>query len=246
MREISIASQINLEKSYVKMLMKVMKGVARRRFFRETTRNHYHAWRRRTDNTKSRFVLQRAFRLLLKVTTRHVQTVLESWAWEAGHTRTFDRKCHVFAMRRAWAEQTTTITSSSSRNLLGASAGRAVPRLRRLRVHLAAWKGEAWTQQDQWRQRILQRFLAHRVLSAWGNKTFENSCIRHTVTRRLVSKMHTAGQERMREAFVEWHREAKREQKVGEDLREGANNPRNRRLLLREQHQGPGYGGCSF
>ena len=51
---------------------------------------------------------------------------------EAGHTRALDRKCHVLALGSAWVEQTATITSSVRRPLHGASAGRAVPRLRRL------------------------------------------------------------------------------------------------------------------
>jgi len=213
MREISIASQVNLEKSYVRMLMKVIKGVAKRRFCRETTRNHYHAWRHRTENRTARSVLQRAFRLLFKITTRQVQAVLENWAWEAGHTRTLDRKCHLFAMGQAWGEQTMKNTCTSSRNLFGASAGLAVPRLRRLLVHLVTWKAEAWTKQDLWRHRILQRFLAHKVLSAWANTMLESSCIRHNITRRLVSKVYTAGQELVREALVEWHCGAKQEQK---------------------------------
>ena len=130
MREISIASQISLEKSYVKMLMKAMKGVAQRRFERETMRNHYHAWRHKKDNKKNRAVLQRAFRLLLKVTTRRLQTIFENWAWEAGRTRSLDRKCHLLATGRSWPEEVHTITSSASRNLRATATGAARPRPR--------------------------------------------------------------------------------------------------------------------
>ena len=213
MREITVASQIHLEKRYVKVLMKVLKGVAHRRFQRDSMRKHYHAWRHRTERKQSRAVLQRVFRLLLKVTVRRLHIIFDNWAWEAGHTRGLDRKCHVLALGSTWVEQTATITSSVRQTLQGASAGRAVPRLRRLRASLEVWKASSWTKHDAWRQRLLGRSLAHKVIRAWRNKVLDHRCIRHTVTLRLVAKLHTFGQELAREALLEWaHNHARRRQ----------------------------------
>jgi len=213
MREITVASQIHLEKRYVKVLMKVLKGVAHRRFVRDSMRNHYHAWRHRTERKRSRAVLQRVFRLLLKVTVRRLHIIFDNWAWEAGHTRGLDRKCHVLALGSTWVEQTATITSSVRQTLQGGSAGRAVPRLRRLRSTLEMWKASSWTKHDAWRHRLLGRSLAHKVIGAWSNKVLDHRRIRHTVTLRLVSKLHTFGQELAREALLEWaHNHARRRQ----------------------------------
>ena len=213
MREITVASQIHLEKRYVKVIMKVLKGVAHRRFERDSMRNHYHAWRHRTERKQSRTVLQRVFRLLLKVTVRRLHIIFDNWAWEAGHTRGLDRKCHVLALGSTWVEQTATITSAVRQTLQGASAGRAVPRLRRLRASLEVWKARSWTKHDAWRHRLLGRFLAHKVIRAWRNKVLDHLRIRRTVTLRLVSKLHTFGQELAREALLEWaHNHAQRRQ----------------------------------
>ena len=201
MREISIASQMNLEKSYVKAIFKVLKGVAHRRCARDMRKSHLHAWRIRTENSRARATMQRAFRLLLKITTRKLLVLFENWAWEAGRMRRLDRLCHLHATGTA-----TKTEQQISRSLLRTSAGRAVPRLRRLGLYLAVWKNEAWTRQDAWSRRILQRFLKHRVVAQWNRKTVEASCIRRKITCRLVSRLHTAGQDAMRRFLEKWAR----------------------------------------
>ena len=114
MREFSIVEKVNLEKSYVRILMKVLKGMADRQFARRMQHCHYHKWRQKTENRILRPVLQRAFRLLLKITMHQLRTMFVNWSWEAERKRCLDRMCHLFATGEARPEQVMDITSSSS------------------------------------------------------------------------------------------------------------------------------------
>ena len=172
---ISIASQLAVEKSVVKMLMKVVKGMAQRRFEREALRSAYRTWRAKAKRLRERALLQGAFRLLLKITTRKIAVLWENWAWEAGHARALARKCWVFAIGRTW-HQSQSIASEDSRCQIGQDVGvRArqarISNLRRLQRHLAAWWLEACRDEarDSWRLWLVSRGNKHRVLRAWLN-----------------------------------------------------------------------------
>ena len=172
---ISIASQLAVEKSVVKMLMKVVKGMAQRRFEREALRSAYRTWRAKAKRLRERALLQGAFRLLLKITTRKIAVLWENWAWEAGHARALARKCWVFAIGRTWHQSQSIASEDSRREIrqdVGGRAGQArISNLRRLQRHLAAWWLEACRDEarDSWRRWLVSRGTKHRVIRAWRN-----------------------------------------------------------------------------